>query len=257
MAEERLTLADLGFEFGPDPLSDAALVAKFQEFTGRPGFAWAMVVFGVVAAYWVWTLLRAAKERRDAVDIVEGREAQTVLRRGTALAELRKRDPGFDEAAFLEHAAAIFLKVQAAWSNHSLPSARPFVSDGFHERLRDEIARQQSAGVRHALSELELRETEFLGCAAGHHYDAVAVRFKVSAVRSRHDGKTGAKLDGGHETYEEVWTFVRRLAATTGKAPGAFEGSARAAARRSSSPTRRAARRARPGSTPAPTTGSR
>ncbi len=224
MDEERLTLADLGFEFGPDPLGNEALLARADEFFHRPGVIQAGLVFAAVAVYVLWTKVRAAKERRDAVIIVEGRRAQASLQRLQAFAELRGRDPGFDEKAFLERASAIFLKVQGAWSARSLGLARPFVSDGFLERLREEHAIQDAAGVRHRLSEVELRDALAIDFACGVHYDCVAVRFKVSARRESVDAKTGAVREGGHETYEEIWTFARRLGAATKADRGALEG---------------------------------
>lgn len=224
MSEERPTLRDLGFEFGPDPLGDEALIGYARDYFHRPGVIQAGFVFAALAAYVIWTKLRAAKERHDAVIIAEGRRAQAALGLMTALRELRARDPGFDEAVFTERAAEIFLRVQRAWSARDLRAARPFISDGFHERLREEHARQDAAGVRHRLSELELRETAAIEFACGRHFDSATVRFKVSALRESVDARTGAVREGGHETYEEVWTFVRRLSAVTSKARGALDG---------------------------------
>lgn len=217
-------MRDLGFDFGPDPTSDEALVGYVDGFVHRPGIPQAGLVLVAMAAYLIYLKARAAKERRDAVIIVQGRDAGIAARRVQALGDMRGRDPGFEEAAFLEHASAIYVKVQSAWSSHELPRARHFVSDGFYERLRGEIEVQEKAKVRHRLSELEVKETEALAYGSGYHYDAIAVRFKVSALRERLNLQTSAKLDGAHETYEEVWTFVRRLGATTAKKKGAAEG---------------------------------
>jgi hypothetical protein len=158
------------------------------------------------------------------VVIGQGREAQIVLRRDAALREIRGRDPGFEEALFLERAKAIFLKIQEAMNRKQPWMARAGVYDGVYERMREELAVDGAAGVRDRVGELVVKEATALGYATGWHYDSISVGFKVSAVRERLDEKTGKVLDGGPAEYEEVWTFVRRPSARTLNKPGAFEG---------------------------------
>ncbi|MDD5303848.1 MAG: zinc-ribbon domain-containing transport protein [Elusimicrobia bacterium] len=224
MAEEHMTLRDLGFDFGPDPFGDKALVAKASAIFHSTELAIALGLIGLCVLYWLWVLWRDAGERKDAVVISKGREVQLAGQRAEALKELRGRDARFDEEAFLAHARAIFLRVSDAWSLRRLPLARAFVSDGFYERLSGDVAAQTQAGVRHCMSETTVLEASALGYAAGWHYDSIAVGFKVSAVRSRLDLKTGAALESARETYEEIWTFVRRPSAATLAKPGPIEG---------------------------------
>jgi len=224
MAEERLTLRELGFDFGPDPFGDKALAEKISAYFHSPEFAVHLGLLAVCVAYWLWVHLRARAEKRDAVVIGKGREAQVALRWAIARKELVARDPGYDEGAFLRRAEAAFLRVSDAWSRHDLASARAFLSDGMHERLYREIERQRASGVRDYLRETVVRESALLGYGSGRDYDSASVRFKVSAVRARVDAATGKILDGREEVFEEIWTFLRRPTAKTLASPGAIEG---------------------------------
>lgn len=203
MPEERLTLRDLGFDFGPDPFGDKALMAKLDAFLRSPEF-FVLVGFGAVyAAYWFWIHSKARAERLDAVVIAKGRELQAKQSRVNALAEIRKRDQYFDEDLFLHRAEEAFLKVRAAAGRGDPGAARAFLSDGMFERLRRGVA-------LHATGEVRVLERRALGYAAGWHYDSVSVRFKG--------------VDGGEEPFEEIWTFLRRPGAATLAQGGAIEG---------------------------------
>lgn len=226
MAEEleRLTLRDLGFDFGPDPFGDKALMAKLDAFLRSPEF-FVLLGFAVVyAVYWFWVHNRERGEALDAVVIARGRELQAAQSRVNALKNIKKRDQYFDEDLFLHRAEQAFLKVQAAFSRHELQAARAFVSDGMFERLRRHVGAQQAAGVRHVMRDVDLLERRAMGYGAGWHYDSVAVRFKVSAVRASVEAATGKVLEEREEVFEEIWTFLRRPGAATLAQGGAIEG---------------------------------
>lgn len=204
MAEEleRLTLRDLGFDFGPDPFGDEALMAKIAGFVHSPEFFVLLGLGAAYAAYWFWIHARARAERLDAVVIAKGRELQAAQSRVNALRDIKKRDQYFDEDLFLHRAEQAFLRVQDAWRRGDLAAARAFLSDGMFERLR-----RHDGSRRGAVRVLERRA---LGYAAGWHYDSVSVRFKAV------EGEDGA--------YEEIWTFLRRPGAATLAQGGAIEG---------------------------------
>lgn len=226
MAEEleRLTLRDLGFDFGPDPFGDKALMAKLDAFLRSPEF-FVLLGFAVVyAVYWFWVHNRERGEALDAVVIARGRELQAAQSRVNALKNIKKRDQYFDEDLFLHRAEQAFLKVQAAFSRHELQAARAFMSDGMFERLRRHVGAQQAAGVRHVMRDVDLLERRAMGYGAGWHYDSVAVRFKVSAVRASVEAATGKVLEEREEVFEEIWTFLRRPGAATLAQGGAIEG---------------------------------
>ncbi|MCM2304575.1 MAG: TIM44-like domain-containing protein [Elusimicrobia bacterium] len=202
MPEERLTLRDLGFDFGPDPFGDKALMAKLDAFVRSPEF-FVLVGFGAVyAAYWFWVHSRARAESLDAVVIARGRERQAAQSRTGALKEIKKRDQYFDEDLFLHRAEEAFLRVRDALGRGDLSAARAFLSDGMFERLR-------RGGGAPSAGPVKVLERRALGYGVGWHFDSVSVRFKVLE---------------GEEAFEEIWTFLRRPGAATLARGGAIEG---------------------------------
>jgi predicted lipid-binding transport protein (Tim44 family) len=144
--------------------------------------------------------------------------------RGAALAALRARDPGFDEAAFLKRAAGAFLVVQDAWSNQDMSKARAFVSDGVFERFTRQIAEQKARGVRNRMTNVNVLGCSALHYLAGPHFDSVYVSVRASAddaMVALEDGRVISSDDGA---FEEVWTFLRRPGAKTLARPGLLEG---------------------------------
>lgn len=224
MAEEYTTMRDLGFDFGPDPFGDKAAATAINAFIHRPGFSYLVGIVAAWVAYYVYVMLRESAERRDNLVIERGSRMQEALSRFAGLRELRDRDPGYEETLFVEHAKEIFLKVQDSMSRRQPGMARALVSDALYERLRDELDRTGAAGVRDRVTGLEFKNARALGYATGRHYDSVSVGFKVAALRERIDEKTGERLDGGSQEWEEIWTFLRQPSAKTLKTPGPVEG---------------------------------
>lgn len=166
-------------------------------------------------------------ENREATidsTITRGAEAEVSTRRGEALAVIRARDPGFDEAAFLRRAAGAFLAIQEAWSLQDLSRARAFISDGVYERFSRQIAEYKSRGIRNRMTDVKVLETEALGYLTGPHFDAVYVKVKASAVDEVVALDGDKVLSGGPDVFSEVWTLLRRPGAKTLARPGLLEG---------------------------------
>jgi hypothetical protein len=177
--------------------------------------------------YLFYTMNNGRIERReDSIDstIASGVEVEQDSRRREALSVIRARDPKFDEAAFLQRAAAAFVQIQDAWSRQDMAKARAFISDGVYERFSRQISEYRSRKIRNRMSDVTVLETEALGYLAGPHYDAVYVSLKASATDETVELDTEKVLSGGADTFTEVWTFLRRPGAKTLARPGLLEG---------------------------------
>jgi hypothetical protein len=166
------------------------------------------------------------ENRETSIDstITAGVEAESDNRRREALAVIQGRDPKFDEAAFLQRAAAGFLAIQDAWSRQDMSKARAFISDGVHERFTRQISEYRSRLIRNTMSEVRVLGTEALGYLAGPHFDAVYVRIDASALDQVVELDSEKVLSGGPSEFSEVWTFLRRPGAKTLARPGLLEG---------------------------------
>lgn len=190
-------------------------------------FVIAFPVFGVpltvFMAYFVYLYMQTASARRAEGLIGVGLQRQTELKLRGEREELRGRDPGFDEAAFLKRASAAFLKVQAAWSLGDMTPARPFVSDGVYERFTRQLKDLRERGLTNVMADVQVLDAEVLGYESDRHFDALHVWVKASAVDKTVDaeGKVRRSSSGA---FEEVWSFLRRPTAKTLKAGGGIEG---------------------------------
>jgi hypothetical protein len=173
--------------------------------------------------FWLYVSFNRANQQENA-DVARAADEQVQTRRKEALAVIRRRDPDYDEGAFLARTAKAFLAIQEAWGAQDMSKARAFISDGVFERFQRQIAEQKSRGFRNSMTQVQVQETEALGYLAGLQYDSVAVRVKASALDQNVALDGGAVLSGGRSVFEEVWTFLRRPGVKTLKHPGLMEG---------------------------------
>lgn len=174
--------------------------------------------------YIAYQCLNVRHERRRDQTISEGLEKQAELRLRSESAQLRARDPAFDEARFLERVRAAFVKVQAAWSAGDMSSARAFISDGVHERFVRQLLDLKERGRVNVVDDVAVLELGVLGCVCDPHYDALHVGIRAK-VRDRTVDPRGELLAVDDGEFQEVWTFLRRPGAKTLKGAGAIEGS--------------------------------
>lgn len=177
--------------------------------------------------YLFWFMNNARLDyREDSIDSTISRGLDTELgnRRLEALAKIKARDPNYDEGAFLQRVTVAFRTIQAAWSDMDMAKARPFISDGVHERFNRQIADYKDRGIRNRMSEVLIQDNNVLGYRAGPSFDAVYVGITATAVDEMVSLADDKVLSGGPSEFTEVWTFLRRPGAKTLARPGLLEG---------------------------------
>jgi uncharacterized tellurite resistance protein B-like protein len=169
---------------------------------------------------------KSAREGHVSRTIRRGAALQKTNAQQQALSTLRLCDPDFDEAQFLARAGAAFVKIQDAWSNQNLSPARPFISDGIHQRFSLQIDMQQAEGYRNLMEDVRVLDSEIVAIYSDDHFDTIHVRIPVSAVDYNVDAKTGRRVSGSKdaESFTEYWSFHRRHGAKTVAQPGSIEG---------------------------------
>lgn len=173
--------------------------------------------------YIIWSYHLALNERKVVAAIGSGLDRQNELRLRGEREKLKERDPDFDEGRFLARAAGAFLRVQQAWTQGDMSSARPFVSDGVYERFNRQLADLRSRGLVNALQDVRVLGSEVLAYASDPHFDALHVWIKAAAEDRTLDAE-GRLLRRDDGEFEEVWAFLRRPSAKTLKAGGNIEG---------------------------------
>jgi hypothetical protein len=145
-----------------------------------------------------------------------------------ALAQIKERDPGFDEDAFIARATKTELAIQDAWSRGDMAPSRRFMSDGLHRRFAAQLAIMKGQGVRNALAEHAVTSASIFAAETGSHFDALHVVFEAKAK----DAEVPATLSyeeamakagrASVTTWTEVWSFLRRPGAKTAEGEDAF-----------------------------------
>ncbi|HXW77811.1 MAG TPA: Tim44-like domain-containing protein, partial [Candidatus Eremiobacteraceae bacterium] len=133
------------------------------------------------------------------------------------LAAIKAKDPGFDEAAFLDRAQTSFFKVQQAWTQRNQDMARDCMSDALYERHKmqtDQLIANHQIDV---LENIVIGHARVVKAATGSSYDSITVAFTASMTDYTIDEQT-KKVVGGNQfqqTFTEYWTFIRRADAKT------------------------------------------
>lgn len=138
-------------------------------------------------------------------------------RRQKAVADLRRRDPQFDEERFYQRVGDAFLKIQRAWCDQDLRPVRAFVSDGIHERFSLQFDEQRARGYRNHMENIVVQQIALAQVAANPIYDVATVRIEASAVDYRVALEGGRRLRGSTspESFVEYWSFLRKRGAQT------------------------------------------
>lgn len=130
------------------------------------------------------------------------------------LAELRRRDPGFDPEAFKELAQDVFFKVQGAWTRQDLSGIRDLVTPELYQILEEQLAAQKSQGRINRLENIAVRQVEISEAWQEGDLQYLTVGFIASLLDYTVDARSGAVLEGSDREpvkFEEYWTFVRPL----------------------------------------------
>jgi hypothetical protein len=173
----------------------------------------AVVVFVILLIY-VQRSARAGHQRRVIRRAAPILDAQ---RRQQAVADLRRRDPQFDEERFYQRVADAFLKIQRAWCDQNLQPVRAFISDGIHERFSLQFDEQRARGYRDHMEDVVVQQIALAQVAANPVFDVATVRILASAVDYRVALEGGERLQGttSPESFVEYWSFLRRRGAQT------------------------------------------
>jgi tellurite resistance protein len=129
---------------------------------------------------------------------------------------LQRRDPRFDLVAFLDHAKALFLRVQAAWSAGALAPVRADLSDATFRRLDVQLRLLQLQGVRNVTADVAVLGLEVVGLEQTSAFDTLHVRVRaqardldVPAAMPAEEAQQRVHRVAA-EPFVEVWSFVRR-----------------------------------------------
>jgi predicted lipid-binding transport protein (Tim44 family) len=132
------------------------------------------------------------------------------LERG--LANIRQFDPSFDEAKFQELCMDTFFKIQGAWANRDMATARNVLTDEMHRILQGDAEALKAQKKINRLENIAVRSVDITEAWQESGSDFITVRVLASLLDYNVDETTGQVVEGSKTEpvkFEEYWTFTR------------------------------------------------
>lgn len=147
---------------------------------------------------------------RDIVDHVpEGSDA------AVALAQMKRVEPAFSVAAFLQGSRAAYEMILMAFEKGEIEAVRPFLAPEVHEAFAAAVAEREARGLSVTAEFLGLRElvlTEAMFDTATREAE-ITVRFGAELISAARDA-SGTVVEGDPKTprkQRDSWTFAREM----------------------------------------------
>ncbi len=204
--------------------------SPFFFFGGGGGLIGVIVV--IVIIYFVMSAMRRGRDQGDGGQIVPmdslppptrddevARWNQSDAAIAAGVADIKARDPAFDQAHFVDRVETAYTILNVAWVKGDLSPALPFLGEGEANRLRMQLDGDRARNRRNVMEDMVLSGTRIVHVEKDGTGDVVVTRIDASASDYYTDTRTGKLLDGWQKPrpYTEYWTFARSGTAKTTK----------------------------------------
>lgn len=136
-----------------------------------------------------------------------------------ALADIKQRDPAFDQSHFIDRVQTAYNILNVAWIKGDLTPALPFLSEGEANRLTMQLEGDRALNRRNVMEDVVLSGVRVVRVDKNGTGDVITARIDASACDYYIDTRTGNDISGWHNPrpYTEYWTFARSGTAKTTK----------------------------------------
>jgi len=128
------------------------------------------------------------------------------------LAAVRRTDPGFDEAHFLEVASDVFFKVQAGWMRRDLSSYGHLLGQQLSNEYANHFKEMKEKGQLSKMESIAIRKVEIVDAGSDGKEDYITVLFTANLLDYTVDEHSGALIEGSMTEpvkFAEEWTWAR------------------------------------------------
>jgi predicted lipid-binding transport protein (Tim44 family) len=134
-----------------------------------------------------------------------------------ALADIKQRDPMFDQSHFIDRVQTAYNILNLAWVKGDLAPALPFLSEGEANRLTMQLEGDRALNRRNVMEDVVLSGVRVVRVDKNGTGDIITARIDASACDYYIDTRTGNDISGWHNPrpYTEYWTFARSGTAKT------------------------------------------
>ena len=212
--------SDWDYDYGSDYDSD-----YYYSFGSGSGsysggnFFWTLVVFvAIVAIAVLGNGKRFGKTGKNGkVNLGRQQPEKPLVNR---IDELKKKDPNFSEAKFLDDAANLYVRMQNCWTAKDLEPVRPHLTTELYAKSDRQIQAYKNNHQTDHVERISVLDTRIVGCDADNVNDIITVQLTARIVDYVTNDDTGAIIRGSNSkelfmTYQ--WTFIRSLGKTTGE----------------------------------------
>ena len=139
------------------------------------------------------------------------------------LNEIRRADPAFDPAQFLDIASDAFFQVQAGWMRRDLESCGNLLGEQLASEYAVQFAQMREKGIINKLESIAVRKADIVAAGNTGTEDFVTVRFTANLLDYTVDENTGDLVDGSMTRpvkFDEEWTWARPVMTNDWKLEG-------------------------------------
>ncbi len=133
----------------------------------------------------------------------------------------RSLDPNFNEAAFRERLANLYVQMQQEWHNKNIEPLKPYMTDGFWNQMDRQLDQKRKAGQTPCTERVTVLEVTPRGFYQNAGMDHIVVKVRARIVAYVIDDRTGRVISGdrNREKFMEYeWDLCRKRGVITGAA---------------------------------------
>jgi predicted lipid-binding transport protein (Tim44 family) len=164
---------------------------------------------GVIIAMLVFH--RLANARRWSPDLSEPEPARPPMPIGREA--FFATYPDFDSDRFAAKVRSAFVKIQGAWTDQDISSARRFISDGMYQRFTTQFRMMGLLKQRNVLDEIQVLDLEPVAFRVDGAFDVIDVWISASMFDSFACELDPSMNSEGNDPFVEYWSFIRKRGA--------------------------------------------
>ena len=141
-----------------------------------------------------------------------GSYANNSTNRESDLSDIKMSDPSFDESRFKDNVMDMFFKIQAAWMNRDLSSAKSLLTDEMRNIFQEDIDAMLSSKKINRLENIAVRNVEISEAWQDAGQDYITTLIYANILDYTIDEQDGTVVNGSKTDptkFEEYWTFTR------------------------------------------------
>ncbi len=141
-----------------------------------------------------------------------GGNTENTYNRQTSVSDIKRNEPSFDEGRFKDNVMDMFFRIQAAWMNRDLSSAKSLLTDEMRNIFQEDIDAMRRTKQINRLENIAVRNVEITEAWQESGQDYITALIYANILDYTIDESDGSVVKGSKTEpvkFEEYWTFTR------------------------------------------------